>query len=52
VSKKKHDPALSGWLKVVVGLAVAAVATTAQVGHAGTVSTWRPTTGCVQVRVL
>ena len=50
--RKKHDPSLSGWLKVIVGLAVVAIATTAEAGNVSTAPALRPTTTCVQLRVL
>lgn len=49
---KKSSPSLPAWLKVVAGLAVAALAATAPAGHAGNVPTSRPATSCVELRVV
>ncbi len=48
--QKKHDPSLSGWLKVVVGIAVATAAT-AGVGSSSAPNP-QPPTACVQMRAL
>ncbi len=50
MSKKAHNPGSSGWVQVVVGLAVVVVATTGA-GHNGVTSP-QPTTVCAQLRVL
>jgi hypothetical protein len=50
VSRKKPDPGTSGWVQVVVGLAVT-LTVAAGVGHNG-VAAPRPPTVCAQLRVL
>jgi hypothetical protein len=50
MSRKKRAPSLSGWVQVVVGLAIA-LAAAAGVGHNDVSSPRPPTVGC-QVRVL
>lgn len=51
VTKKKPDPRLSGWVQVVVSLAIITAAT-AGTGQHNSVPSPRPLTGCVQLRVL
>jgi hypothetical protein len=49
VGRKTHKPGSSGWVQVVVALAIAYTATTGA-GHS-VVSTPRPPTVCTQLRV-
>jgi hypothetical protein len=51
VAKKKPDPRLSGWVQVVVSLAIIAAATAGTGQHNGVPSP-RPPTVCTQLRVL
>jgi hypothetical protein len=48
--KQKPSPNSSGWVQVIVGLAIAVATVTAGTGHI--VTSPRPPTGCVQLRVL
>jgi hypothetical protein len=50
VTKKKPDPRSSGWVQVVVSLAIIAATATAGAGHNG-VPGPQPPTVCAQLRV-
>ena len=52
MSRGKQEPNLPGWVQVVVGLVITAVAVTAGVDHVSEMINPQPPTTCTQLKVL